>query len=170
MTSYVAKEQNGFVQGAPVNANNDYIDEFQLTQQAYARRSRFIAEQLSGLVAKFKKQRQATAAKAALYEMSDRELKDIGLTRAEIDQAVDGTVKSASVRGEGFWRKLGRKFIEAQQARAAYVQLMAMNSRELADIGLSRGEIEAAVNGKLQLRANDNVALPANLNDHRKAV
>ena len=47
---------------------------------------------------------------------------------------------------------------------------MAMNSRELADIGLSRGEIEAAVNGKLQLRANDNVALPANLNDHRKAV
>lgn len=170
MVSYGNKEMDALAMIEPGNANNASIDEFVLTQQAYARRSRYIADQFSGIFAKFKEQRKAKVAKTALNGMSDRELRDIGLTRGEINQAVDGTAKAESAPREGFWSKLGRKFIEAQQARAAFVQLNAMSSRELSDIGLSRGEIEAAVNGKLHIRANDNVVHAANLNGHRKAV
>jgi hypothetical protein len=62
------------------------------------------------------------------------------------------------------------KFIEAQKARAAYVHLMAMDARQLADIGLTRGDVAAAINGNKERLANDNMTQPGNNNDHRRAV
>lgn len=49
-----------------------------------------IAQALVSFVRRFQAWQARAAAASALYEMSDRELRDIGITRGEIDQALKG--------------------------------------------------------------------------------
>lgn len=169
MKKYGTEELGKLATTTPVNNNIADMDIVTLIKKAQASRNYHMNKWISDVIKGFKAKRDLKAAKEALHGMSDRELRDIGLTRGEIDQAVEGNVAAAPAKTEGFWARIARRFIEAQQARAAYIQLSAMNARELADIGLTRSEIEAAVTGKLQLRANDNLVEAAHLNGHRKA-
>lgn len=169
MKNYGTETMGNLAASKPVNTNFADMDVVALIKKAQASRNEHMSSWISNAIEGFKEKREASAAKATLYSMTDRELRDIGLTRGEIDQAVDGTLSVAAEPRVGFWKTLGIRFIEAQKARAAYIQLSAMNARELADIGLTRTEIEAAVTGKLQLRANDNLVEAAHLNGHRKA-
>ncbi|MCF8466117.1 MAG: DUF1127 domain-containing protein [Sneathiella sp.] len=174
MMSYSKKDIAALALIEPVKANNNYIDTDALVHRAHVLRSEYFAAQVAALydntVGKYLRHRDIEAARNSLYAMSDRELHDIGITRSEIDRAVEGKTEMETVKKSGFWKSLAGKFIEAQKARAAYVHLMAMNTRELADIGLTRGEIAAAVNGNKKALANDNLAQPSNNNDHRRAV
>ncbi|MDF2367518.1 DUF1127 domain-containing protein [Sneathiella sp.] len=173
MISYGKQEIEALAMIEPVNTNTTYIDTETYVKKAHELRSLFIAEKLSNLyqatVGKYLKNRELAAAKTALYGMSDRELQDIGITRGDIDRAVEGKSEMETTKKKGFWASLATRFMEAQTSRAAYVHLMAMNSRELADIGLTRGDIETAVRGDRVYRANDNLDRPSNTNDHRKA-
>ncbi|MFC4273463.1 DUF1127 domain-containing protein [Sneathiella chungangensis] len=174
MISYSKKEIEALAMIEPVNANSLHLDTQAYINHARKLRSEYMTKKLSDLyqavVGKYLKNREIAAAKDALYAMSDRELQDIGISRSEIEQAVVGSKEVSEVQSKGFWKTLAEKFVEAQKARAAYVHLMAMNSRELADIGLTRGEIDAAIHSGRKGRANDNLAQPSNINDHRKAV
>ncbi|WP_340150351.1 DUF1127 domain-containing protein [uncultured Sneathiella sp.] len=173
MISYGKKEIEALAFIEPINTNNLVIDTEKYIRNAHELRSEFLTDALRKMyrrtVGKYKEYRQLEAAKETLFAMTDRELKDIGITRSDIELAVEGRREMAMTTKTGFWRKLMNKFIEAQQARAAYVHLMAMDSRQLADIGLTRSEVEAAVNGNRNDRANDNLVRPSNTNDHRKA-
>jgi uncharacterized protein YjiS (DUF1127 family) len=170
MMSYGKQEIEALAMIEPVNTNTSYIDTEAYINKARVLRSQFIAKQFGNLynatVGKYLQHRELEAAKDTLYAMSDRELRDIGINRGDIERAVKGDLDVSAPARKGFFASLVTKFIEAQTSRAAYVHLMAMNSRELADIGLTRSEIEAAVRG---MRTNDNLAHASNTNDHRKA-
>lgn len=174
MISYGKKEMEALALIEPVNINRVNIDTEAYIRKAHKLRSEFLTDLLSSFyqatVVKYRKSREIQAAKNALYTMSDHELSDIGVFRSEIEQAVAGTKKMETTVKEGFLASLVSKYVEAQKARTAYVHLMAMNSRELADIGLTRGEIAAAVNSNSIGRANDNQAQASNTNNHRQAV
>jgi uncharacterized protein YjiS (DUF1127 family) len=173
MISYGKQEIEALALIEPVNTNKIRIDADAYIRRAHELRSQYFTEKLSNLyqatVGKYLRNREIQLAKNALYNMSERELKDIGITRNEIDRAVEGRKEMEASQKKGFWTTLATRFMEAQTSRAAYVHLMSMNSRELADIGLTRSEIEAAVKGHRNYRANDNLERPSNTNDHRKA-
>lgn len=155
----------------PVNNNDVRFDVLAVLKEAQASRNYHMHKWIADKIEAIKAKRKINAAKEALYQMTDRELRDIGLTRGEIDRAVEGRLNevASTAPREGIMKRLVRRFIEAQKARAAYIQLSAMSARELADIGLTRSDIEAAVTGRLQVRANDNLIEAAHLNGHRKA-
>lgn len=175
--SYNMKDIEAVAMIRPVQSNNK-VDVDALVYRAHVLRSQYITEKLSNLyettVGRYKKHLKVEAAKRALNAMTDRELLDIGISRGEIDFAVEGKnkpmAKTASKSKVGFFTSLGRKFMEAQKARAATAMLMAMDSRQLADIGLTRGEIEIAVKEGKAWLANDNSQPAANNNGHREAV
>ncbi|MEX0583586.1 MAG: DUF1127 domain-containing protein [Sneathiella sp.] len=174
MISYGKKEMEALASIEPINTNSVVVDTEKFIRKAHELRSEFMTDALwafyQSTVGKYKHYRELEAAKTNLYAMSDRELKDIGITRSEIDRVVEGKREMKMTQKAGFWQSLLNRFVEAQKTRAAYVHLLAMDSRQLADIGLTRGEIEVAVNGNRKGRANDNLAQPSNTNGHRKAV
>src|SRR5215475_492472 len=80
-----------------------------------------------------------------LQALDERMLRDIGVTRTDID-----TVASKSVGGDewvvvSLAKLLGRKLAAWSSRRDAYRRLMALDDRMLADIGLNRAEIPAVV-------------------------
>ena len=170
MMSYGKQEIEALAMIEPVNTNTGYINAEAYIRKARVLRSECMTKTMRNLyqatVGKYLRHRELEVAKEALYKMSDRELQDIGINRGDIDRAVKGNIEMDTPKKKGFWATLATKFIEAQTSRAAYVHLMAMNSRELADIGLTRSEIESAVRGS---RTNDNLVQASNTNDHRKA-
>jgi uncharacterized protein YjiS (DUF1127 family) len=56
----------------------------------------FIARTLVSVARRYQAWQARAMAASALYEMSDRELRDIGITRGEIDQALKGRVVEAT--------------------------------------------------------------------------
>ena len=72
-----------------------------------------------------------------------------------------------------FLRNLGVRFSEARRRYKAYGELMQLDSRTLADIGLARSQIEAAVFGseqqtrKLPARLVSAPSLPETANGNR---
>jgi len=60
---------------------------------AYEKIAGFIATQVAAYVAAAEKEMNAQRAMRDLYDMSDRELRDIGITRGEIEQAVRGLAR-----------------------------------------------------------------------------
>ncbi len=102
--------------------------------------------------------------------MTDRELKDLGITRGEIRQAVRGNAPAAPTLAQKLvkaFAPLFSRYNEWRNRREGYAQLMAMDARQLSDIGLTRGDIAAAVTGTATM-ANDNAVLAANNNDGRQ--
>ncbi|USG60388.1 DUF1127 domain-containing protein [Sneathiella marina] len=172
MMNYNQKELEALAMIQPVQVNKENVNVDALIYRGHVLRSEYISNGIASLynkvTGKFAKSRQIAAAKRSLYAMSDRELVDLGITRSEIDYAVEGR------RGEkpapSFWASFKEKLVRAQKARAGYAQLMAMDARQLADIGLVKGDIEAAVHGNTALLANDNLAQASNNNEHRHAV
>ncbi len=178
MMSYNKKDIEALALLRPVESNNNHIDVDRHVYEAHVLRSEYISGQISNLFAsianKYKTYRRNQLAKQSLYAMTDRELADLGISRAEIDYVVDGkTQPEASEQGSflaKLFRSISAKIAAAQKARAGYAQLMAMDARQLADIGLTRGDIEAAVNDGLPKKANDNLSAANNNGAERHAI
>ena len=87
-----------------------------------------------------------------LMSLDDRLLADIGLTRGEVAAVAHRAAEESAPTGLSIGRTLsgmlGRlvgRFQEGMRRRAATAELMALDDRLLADIGLTRGQIPVAV-------------------------
>jgi uncharacterized protein YjiS (DUF1127 family) len=174
MMSYNQKELEALAMIQPVQVMEEKIDIDALVYNAHVLRSQYVSESVASFykrtLGKLAKRRHIAAAKRQLHAMTDRELNDIGITRSDIDYAVEGKTAMDAKSKTTIWNRLKETFVKAQKARAGYAQLMAMDARQLADIGLVKGDIEAAVNGNIELLANDNVSKASGNNEHRHAV
>lgn len=148
---------------APKIANNNAVNMDMLIAEAHRARSEFAHELAVNLVSKvttrYSKYRQAQNAIAQLHGMSDLELSDIGVSRSGIDRAVKGESAVKAAKFAGVKTAMGHAVAKLGQwrlHRQGYQQLMAMDARQLSDIGLTRGEIEGVMSGRSSL-ANDNV-------------
>lgn len=162
-------------------ANSNKINVEALIAKAHQERSEYIVGMFAAgfghikaafgkVAALYRAKRQNQLAIEQLQTMSNRELADLGVARSEIKHAVLGEdaahvplVKKVSQS----FAALLKRYHNQQNFRSGYAQLMAMDSRQLSDIGLTRGDIAAAVAGNA-LQANDNVVAPANNNGGRR--
>lgn len=172
MMNYNQKELEALAMIQPVQVKKQDVDVDALIYRGHVLRSEYMSKSIASLynkvTGKFAKLGQIAAAKRSLHAMSDRELNDLGITRSEIDYAVEGKLDAKVA--PSFWTVVKAKLVHAQKARAGYAQLMAMDTRQLADIGLVKGDIEAAVHGSTAFLANDNLAHASNNNESRYAV
>jgi len=99
-----------------------------------------------------------------LMDLDDRMLEDIGLTRMEIRNASVGT----PVEFGALFGKITQTFKTWSQQRRIYNELVSMDDHMLADIGVSRGEINAiAFRGKIRPPV---IRSPVNLTTLRKRI
>ncbi|MCG8490960.1 MAG: DUF1127 domain-containing protein [Sneathiellales bacterium] len=159
----------------PATANNNKIDVQAYIDRAHYERSAYLTEAIAkvynALKGKIAKSRANAKAIAQLQNMSGRELSDLGVARSEIRIAVMGDAafrKPLLSKLATLVAPLVKSYEDWRSRREGYAQLMAMDARQLSDIGLTRGDIEAAVAGKGAL-ANDNAVPAANNNDGRQA-
>ncbi|WP_025898455.1 DUF1127 domain-containing protein [Sneathiella glossodoripedis] len=155
-------------------ANNNGINMDRIIADAHRARSeqahRMVADIVSSLKARIAEYRKTQTAIAQLQAMSDRELSDLRVTRSNIVHAVKGdkAAKTSKIKPVLAWiGRMGEKVAEWRMRREGYHQLMAMDARQLSDIGLTRGDIANVMSGKSAL-ANDNVRA-ANTNKDVKA-
>lgn len=131
---------------------------------------------LKQVVAQYKASREALKAAEKLFAMTPRQLEDLGLSYRDIDAAVYGRNKKRSTLTAGLtaWVKdAASRFSQWRKDRAGYAELMALDDRGLADLGICRGEIAAVCRygrNAVNARANDNVNTKAANDDHRQAV
>ncbi len=169
-------EAIALLQPVTASANVNTVDMDALIAKAHQLRSAYVRSLMSAAAAKiaaaYKTRRDYSKAVSTLHAMSNRELADIGLSRSEIETAVRGHMPAKVTLAQkiaGKLAPLAKRYADWRSRRQGYAQLMAMDLRQLSDIGLTRGEIEAAVAGKGSL-ANDNVALAANNNASGRQV
>ncbi len=132
---------------------------------------KWIATKLEARSKKHKAFRQLSA-------MSRSELADIGLIYGDIEVAVYGAPKTPTLLLSGIANYITTKisgffssFKEWQKARAGYADLMSLDDRSLADLGISRGEVyHYSRHGLDTNKANDNRTTTAANDDHRQAV
>jgi len=112
-----------------------------------ARRSR-------GVLAGLKRMLRHRAIYRDLMSLDDRLLADIGLTRANIaamaHRAAEEPAPRGTETGPGFAeiaRRIVGRIRAALRRRAAHAELMALDDRLLADIGLTRADIPAVLGG-----------------------
>ncbi len=80
-----------------------------------------------------------------LRSLDDRMLKDIGITRADIDRVAAESAGGGDGIVVALVKHVVRKLAAWSARRDAYRRLMALDDRMLADIGISRAEIPALV-------------------------
>lgn len=81
---------------------------------------------------------------AELNTMSDRTLEDLGISRALLSQGIQSWPWKSNMELNN-----SPKQSKSNEIRAAIKELQSYNDRDLADIGISRGEIEDVVrNGR----------------------
>ena len=80
-----------------------------------------------------------------LQALDERMLRDIGVTKADIDHVAAESVGGNEWVVVSLAKLLGRKLAAWSSRRDAYRRLMALDDRMLADIGLNRAEIPAVV-------------------------
>lgn len=174
MISFNEKDLDAVAMIAPATANTNVVDVQTMIAKAHTVRSEYVHELVGDLVSSIKTGlKQASAkrkAKEQLYAMSNRELADIGITRGDIEFAVNGGVAPKTM----LHKRIEAAFVAPFKAlenwrsrREGYAQLMAMDARQLSDIGLTRSDVAKAIAGQMSL-ANDNVAT-ANSNEGRQA-
>ena len=175
MISFTNKDLEALALLRPGTANSNHIDYQAYIEKAHRDRSAYVSGLVAGAYRKvanaYTASRQNARAVSRLQAMSNRELADLGITRGEIKRSVLGydVVKTSfASKIAAFVAPLAAKYKNWQQLRSGYAQLMAMDSRQLSDLGLTRGEIAAAVAGKTGILANDNILGAANSNDGRQ--
>jgi uncharacterized protein YjiS (DUF1127 family) len=191
MFSFNEKDLNAVAMLRPNVANNNTIDIDSAIANAHRLRSEYfrgmVGSAFSGLIAKYVRYRSNQRAIAQLNAMSNYELSDLGVSRSNIEHAVMGedamvrahrlrsiyvgslirsavskvvTVVSATIGS------VASSYKETRLRKNGYQQLMAMDARQLSDIGLTRSQVSAAVSGRGSM-ANDNHAI-SNNNGGRK--
>jgi uncharacterized protein YjiS (DUF1127 family) len=87
-----------------------------------------------------------------LMNLDDRLLADIGLTRGDVAAVAHRAAEESAPAGPSIGRtlsavigRIAERIRERMRRRAALAELMALDDRLLADIGLTRGQIPAAV-------------------------
>lgn len=168
MISFTEKDLDALALIEPVNANNNTIEIEKLVARAHVVRSEhlrgMLADAVQSVSNRIQKYRESQRVLAQLQGMSGRELSDIGITRGDISFVLkgDGAEKASFFAGlkDGVAR-VSRKIAEARLRREGYHQLVAMDYRELNDLGLTRGDIDNVMIAKAG-RANDNVHVANN--------
>ena len=162
MFSFTEKDLDGIAFLQPKTANSNQFDVDAAVARAHELRSEFFTNSIKSLVSKMSAKRKERAATrraiAQLHSMSNRELADLGVSRSNIAYAVMGEAAAHTpLRGviRNKLAALASGYKQWQQKRTGFDQLMSMDARQLSDIGLTRGDISAAVSGKGVL-ANDN--------------
>jgi|GEM_PF-3826063 len=176
MISFTKKELESIALLNPVQANTNTVQMDVLIAKAHRERSAYIsglfAKGFSKIALAYKTRRENAIAMEQLNGMSNRELSDIGIARCDIQHAVLGEVatrKTFRVAFKSFVAPIVANYENWRLKRQGYAQLMAMDARQLSDIGLTRGDIMAAVEGKGVVLANDNAIAAANNNSGRWA-
>ncbi len=174
MISFTKADLEAIAMISPVTANCNKVNMDELIARAHYERSAYITGLFKSGFKKiadaYRTRRQNSLAIAQLQSMSNRELSDMGVARCDISRAVLGEAAVRTPLSKKIATVLAPYFAKYEgwrSHRAGYAQLMAMDTRQLSDIGLTRGDIAAAVAGKGTL-ANDNVIAPANNNGGRK--
>ena len=108
----------------------------------------------NGILAGLKRRIRRQALHRELMRLDDRLLADIGLNRSEIaavalaaaeEPAPEGVTEGQS--GVGLIGRVIESVRESLRRRAVRAELMALDDRLLADIGLTRGDIPAVLGG-----------------------
>ncbi|WP_206378238.1 DUF1127 domain-containing protein [Sneathiella limimaris] len=173
MISFSEKDLDALALVAPAVANNNVAVVENIVAQARVERSKHMHDMIDAGIAKLKtriqKYRAANRAMAQLNSMSTRELADLGVTRCGIAFAVQGE-KAAHVSFANKLKTAVLGFVEKYEnwrlQRASYAELVAMDTRELSDIGITKGDLYNVLNERGAL-ANDNLTA-ANSNQDKK--
>lgn len=125
-------------------------------QTARSLRSQFIADHLgaasvafarwSGLKALFvalRRRLQHRRTLSALTQLDDRLLRDIGVSRAEIDATAAFCCQGQAEESRSVWQRLGAWIARERRRRETVRELSAMSDALLADVGIERAEIAA---------------------------
>ncbi|MEH6475551.1 MAG: DUF1127 domain-containing protein [Sneathiella sp.] len=173
MFSFTEKDLDAVALLKPVTANNNKINIDAAIAAAHKARSEHMYSMIDALFTGVAKLYTSYTAKqtaiAQLNAMSNSELSDLGVSRSNIKNAVMGEVAfktPVSTRVKKLFSGLQTSFEGWQRRRVGYALLMAMDTRQLNDIGLTRSGILAAMNSEGGL-ANDN-QFAANNNGGRK--
>ena len=153
--------------GAASAAERDLpsFDILSAVQTARSLRSQFIADHLgaasaafarwSGLAALFvalRRRLQHRRTLSALTQLDDRLLRDIGVSRAEIDATAAFCCNEQSEVSPSVWQRFGAWIARERRRRETVRELSAMSDALLADVGIERAEIaavaDALVDGK----------------------
>jgi uncharacterized protein YjiS (DUF1127 family) len=164
MISFTEKDLDAVAMVAPTAvANNNTVNMDFILAEAHRARSEYahkiVSNMFSNLKARFVEYQKTQHAIASLQSMSDRELSDLRVTRSNIAHAVKGLDVAQPEKQSSFvaWiERVSAKIAESRMRRLGYHQLMAMDARQLSDIGLTRGDVANVMSGKSAL-ANDNV-------------
>lgn len=125
-------------------------------QTARSLRSQYIADRLgaaftafarwSGLSALFgalRRRLQHRRTLTALTQLDDRLLRDIGVSRAEIEVTAAFCCQGQPEETPSVWQRLGAWIARERRRRATVRELSAMSDELLADVGIERAEIPA---------------------------
>lgn len=114
-----------------------------MVAESRAARNRYLAEKtIAGCKAAFETVTEwyrKRATRRALADLDSRLLRDIGLERSDIDAYVAESKPGFIARGFSAFAKAVKNWYTAQQTRAA---LLRLTDAQLADIGLSRHDVE----------------------------
>ncbi len=145
--------QNPALSGAPVRWDPSSVDVLSAVENAHRMRDRYVAAvlsrgfkifaRLSGLTALFAalaREIQRRHTQHELSHLSERELRDVGLERSQINAiAAEATASKASHRS--VWHMLANWIRREAQRRRTVSELSAMPDHMLLDIGVERADI-----------------------------
>ena len=135
-----------------------------------------ITSALKQVATKYRSHRDARKAADKLFSMSSRELDDLGLTHGDVEAVVYGRTKDRSALTARIAVKIDdlvSRFRQWRKDREGYAELMALDDKGLADLGISRGEISSVFKygrDAANVKANDNINVKAANDDQRRAV
>jgi uncharacterized protein YjiS (DUF1127 family) len=132
------------------------VDVLSIVQTARTLRAEFIADHLhsaleafgrwSGLRALFvalRRRLQHRRTLKALTQLDDRLLRDIGVSRAEIDATAAFCCEDKAAATPSVWQRLSAWLSQERRRRQTVRELSAMPDELLADVGIERAEIPA---------------------------
>jgi uncharacterized protein YjiS (DUF1127 family) len=165
MMIFSKKEREAIALFDPTTAGRDCEDK---KGKALETRER-LAASCRQMVRAYRQYRKKKASEKYLYRMSDRELRDIGIVRTEIDSLMMTSTNFLFRNILVFVQSKLKKFGKARSARSDYIHLTRMDARHLSDIGLTRGDINSAFLGTKIKFANENLGRTSNDNKNRRA-
>jgi len=145
------------------------LDIDDLVLQARRARARYLGDLIArgwrNLRKRWRRAVERRNAYAALVEMSDYELSDIGLSRSDIKVAVYGPPRPKFQALRKLAAELKRRYGEWRRRRQAYLDLEQLDDHILRDIGITRQSLGAA-----SLSAPSDRAVALNVNEPLSAA